>query len=98
MIKKYNISKPEKYTDKNGNEKTMWHQCGTMTEFIKQDGSVSGIIEIPAIGLKANVFPVLPKNDGQSMQQNNQSVQNIANNFGGEVVPQNQINPEEIPF
>jgi len=53
-MKKYNISKPETY-EKNGQEKTIWHNVGTMTEFEK-DGRISRIIEIPAIGLKANVF------------------------------------------
>lgn len=56
-IKKYNISKPEKY-NKNGEEKTMWHNVGTMTEFLKDNGEISRIIEIPAIGLKASLFEV----------------------------------------
>ena len=63
MVKKYNISKPEKYQAKDGSEKTMWHNVGTMTEFHKQDGSVSRIIEIPAISLKANVFPFQDKKE-----------------------------------
>lgn len=56
MIKKYNISKPKQYI-KEGVEKTMWQNIGVMTEFIKEDGSVSRKIEIPAIGLDAQVFP-----------------------------------------
>ena len=56
MVTKYNISKPEKYT-KDGEEKTYWANIGTMSEFEK-DGKISRIIEIPAISLKANVFPV----------------------------------------
>lgn len=55
MIKKYNLSKAEKY-NKGGEERTYWANVGTMTEFIKEDGSVSRIVEIPAIGLKASVF------------------------------------------
>lgn len=58
QIKKYNISKPKKYTDKQNQEKTQWNNIGTMTEFYKDDGSVSRIIEIPAIGLDANIFPM----------------------------------------
>lgn len=61
-MRKFNISKPEKYV-KDGVEKTIWQNVGTMTEFDKPDGSVSRILEIPAIGLKANVFPVQPKED-----------------------------------
>lgn len=56
MVTKYNIAKPEKYV-KDGEEKTYWANVGTMTEFEK-DGKVSRIIEIPAIGLKANIFPI----------------------------------------
>jgi hypothetical protein len=56
-IKKFNISKPEKYTDRSGNEKTSWQLVGYMTEFHKDGGEINRIIEIPAIGLKANVFP-----------------------------------------
>ena len=54
MIKKYNISKPEQY-EKDGETRTKWHTIGTLTEFEK-DGKVSRVIEIPAIGLKAQVF------------------------------------------
>jgi sortase (surface protein transpeptidase) len=62
-IKKYNISKPKKYTDKSGNEKTQWNNIGFMTEFHKDDGSVSRIIEIPAIGLEANIFEQRDRNE-----------------------------------
>lgn len=60
-MEKFNISKPEKYTDKQGVEKTFWVNVGTMTKFFKQDGTTSMIVEIPAIGLKANVFKIEPK-------------------------------------
>lgn len=55
-VKKYNISRPKKYKDRDGNEKTSWQNIGYMTEFHKDDGGVNRIIEIPAIGLEANVF------------------------------------------
>ena len=61
-FKKYNISVPQKYT-KDGVEKTYWANVGTLTEFEKQDGSTSRLVEIPAIGLKANAFPVEVKDD-----------------------------------
>jgi sortase (surface protein transpeptidase) len=61
-IKRYNISKPKKYQDREGNEKTQWNHIGTMTEFHKDDG-VSRIIEIPAIGLEANIFEQKPGED-----------------------------------
>lgn len=61
MITKYNIAKAQTYM-KDGVEKTYWATVGTMTEFTKQDGSVSKMIEIPAIGLKASVFEQRPRN------------------------------------
>lgn len=60
-MEKYNISKPTQYTGKDGVEKTFWVNVGTMTKFFKQDGTTNTIIEIPAIGLKANVFKIEPK-------------------------------------
>lgn len=54
-IVKYNIAKPDVYT-KDNEEKTMWQNVGTMTEFHKEDGTINRIIEIPTISLKANVF------------------------------------------
>lgn len=56
-IKKFNISKPKEYTDKGGVVKTSWQNIGYYTEFHKDDGSVNRVIEIPAIGLNANIFP-----------------------------------------
>lgn len=60
-VLKFNVSKPRKYQDKDGNEKTQWNNIGTITEFHKDDGTVSKIIEIPAIGLEANIFPFVDK-------------------------------------
>ena len=65
-MKKYNLSKPEKYM-KDGVEKTYWANVGTMTEFEK-DGKVSRIVEIPAIGLKASVFEQEPRDKKDNME------------------------------
>ena len=62
MVKKFNVSRPKKYF-KDNVEKTMWQNVGVITEFHKQDGSVSRIIEIPAIGLEANIFPFEEKKE-----------------------------------
>lgn len=50
-MKKYNLAKKESYI-KDGKEVSYWVGVGTMIEF-DQGGR---IVEIPAIGLKANVF------------------------------------------
>ncbi len=91
MVKKFNISKPKKYT-KNGVEKTYWNNIGTMTEFTKEDGSVSRLIEIPAIGLDAQVFPAEPR----VTPENNGIV--YPENPAGQPVPESEVNTEDIPF
>lgn len=63
QVKRFNIAKPKKYTDKQGEEKTQWNTIGIITEFHKDDGKISRIIEIPAIGLEANIFPFVKKEE-----------------------------------
>lgn len=93
---KYNISKPKKYTDKNtGQEKTFWQNIGTMTEFPRQDGSISRILEIPAIGLEANIFPIEPKEPKQNYGNNRQSNTVPKENT---IVYAEELSAEEIPF
>ena len=88
-MKKYNLAKPIKYI-KDGVEKTYWVNVGTMVEFIRDDNSVSRIIEIPAIGLKANAFEQRPKPEAPQPRP----VET------GPVVsaPVGEVNPDEIPF
>lgn len=45
-MKKYNVSKPKKIIGANGETKTIWRTVGEMTEFVKQDGSISRILEM----------------------------------------------------
>lgn len=83
-MKKYNLSVPQKYT-KDGVEKTYWANVGTLVEFEKQDGTISRLVEIPAIGLKANAFPIEPKEDPNRPASFPRS-------------SKEDITPEEIPF
>lgn len=57
-----NIAKAENY-EQNGEEKTKWHTVGSITTFIKDDGTQSKLLEIPLLGLKASVFPWKPKTE-----------------------------------
>ena len=83
-MKKFNISVPQKYV-KNNEEKTYWATVGSLTIFDKQDGSQSYLVEIPAIGLKANAFPIEPKEDPNRPASFPRS-------------SKEDITPEEIPF
>lgn len=89
-MKKYNISKPEKYT-KDGMEKTAWKNVGEIVEFTRPDGTVSRILEIPAIGLKANVFPVEPKKVEE--EKDPADLPPVK-----DMTVEEDINPDDIPF
>jgi hypothetical protein len=101
-MKKYNISRPEKYFDKKaGNEKTAWTTVGTMTEFEKPDGSITRFIEIPAIGLKASVF----EQRTESTQKSSLTPEEINTlkiareaSMRNVDIPTDDINPDLIPF
>jgi len=84
---KYNIVKPKKYKGRDGREKTQWNNIGVMTVFQKDDGSVSRILEIPCIGLEANIFPIEPKPAQPTYQEKEIPV-----------IEENEINTSEIPF
>lgn len=99
-MKKFNISKPEKYV-KDGVEKTYWNNVGTMTEFQKQDGTISRIIEIPAIGLKASVFEQQAREDRPAHQSTYTDTAPARPAPAQEETidyPAEDINPEDIPF
>ena len=99
MIKKYNLSKPEKYVDKQGVEKTKWNTVGVLTEFEKQDGSVSRIVEIPAIGLKASVFLQEPKENAPQRPQPRTVAKKEATVQLDEAYPdEEKIEESDVPF
>lgn len=99
-MKKYNLSKPEKYMS-NGVEKTAWKIVGEMIEFEKQDGTISRIIDIPAIGLKANVFEQGSRNVNPSPVELKKTPEQVEIMDTSEKVveyPEEEINPQNIPF
>ena len=106
MVKKYNIVVAKKYF-KDNVEKTLWQNCGTMTEFHKQDGNVSRIIEIPAIGLNAQVFPFEDKKEvkdnrqlsaGYNKPQTNPTPEEEYNAIPPTSEGEVAINESEIPY
>jgi len=95
QVNRYNIAKPEEYTDSQGQTKTKWNNVGTITEFHKDDGSVGRKVEIPAIGLEAQAFPWQDRNE-QAQQQTQQQAPQQSNQQNQ--YPDEQVNPEDIPF
>ena len=91
QIKRFNISKPKKYIDREGKERTQWNNIGIITEFHKDNGSISRIIEIPAISLEANIFPFEPKNKGQRVEGTDEPSPEVGSQEGA-------INPSDLPF
>lgn len=65
-MEKYNITRPHRYTTKDGEEKTAWKNVGVVTLFEK-DGEKSGICELNMFGEEFKVFPLKPR-DGVSEQ------------------------------
>ena len=91
--KRFNIAKPEEYQSE-GETKTKWNTVGKYIEITKEDGSISRIVEIPAIGLKANAFPERdPREQQQTAPQ--QPTQKTAEQTG---FPDEETNPQNIPF
>lgn len=100
MVKviKYNISKAGRvYQDKNGVERKVWDNVGTLTEFLKDDGSISRVIEIPAIGLTANAYAIEQKPSQPNKQPSAKSNEVHVSSEGIEY-PSEDIDPEDIPF
>ncbi len=96
-IKRFNICSPETYVNKDKEEKTMWHRVGRMTEFIKENGAVNRMIEIPAIGLKAQVFPEKEREDRKPSEKK------VSEEKGEEQTEElgsleEDIRPEDLPF
>lgn len=99
MIKKFNISRPKKYF-KDNVEKTMWQNVGVMTEFIKDNGEISRKIEIPAIGLDAQVFPFEDKKEGGYATRPAPKPMTPDEEYNA-MTPANEeevINPADIPY
>lgn len=100
MIKKYNISVPKRYV-KDGQEKTLWQNVGVMTEFIKESGEVSRKIEIPAIGLDAQVFEF--KDDRaekpqRPVQKKEMTAEEEWNQYGTKKEVDEEVNVEDVPY
>lgn len=116
QVNKYNITNPKEYGDadqQTGRKKTFWASVGTMTEFIKDDGSINRIIEMNDSNVQYQVFLQQPR-DQQQNQNNNtgggypqqqqqaapQYHQQPPQNQGQQMpeYPEEEINPEDIPF
>lgn len=97
--KRFNIAKPEEYQSE-GETKTKWNTVGKYIEITKEDGSISRIVEIPAIGLKANAFPERdPREQQQSAPQQPTPQQSAPQQTAERTSsPDEQISPEDIPF
>lgn len=83
-MKRYHLKKPETYTHK-GEEKTFWHEVGSLVIF--DDGK--GKIKVPAIGLEAQVFPIEERTvETAPKVEEPKALEH----------PEDEINPQDIPF
>lgn len=79
----WNICKAESWTDNEGNEKTKWHNLGTLFE---KDGKYS----VKAWGVWFNVFPPKPKEEVASVQEQERARKIEKANT--------EIDPKDLPF
>ena len=90
--KNYNVSRPRKVQQQNGEEKTFWDNVGRITLFTNEDGKESGKLELYSFAsrtIELNVFPQLKK------EVENKQKENTIN------VPEEddeEIRVENIPF
>jgi len=96
-VKKYNITLPKPYTSNNNEEKTFWANVGTMTEFYKEDGSVGRIMEFNHSIEKFSIFEIEPKEQGGQGYQKPQG-QGVSQGAVSQAMPEEDVNPEDIPF
>lgn len=98
-MEKFDLKVAKKYT-KDGFEKTFWQTVGSKIIFTKKDGTKTEIVEIPAIGLKASVFPAYVKQEKQEYRQEVQKPkeQGPVPMPEGVDYPEEDINPDDIPF
>lgn len=100
QIKKFNIVNPKPYGDpdpQTGKQKNFWASVGSMTEFYKDDGSVSRIIELNDSNIKFSVFPVEDRDQKPSPAQR-QTSDEPAPTTNGVAYPDEAIDLSEIPF
>lgn len=99
-VHKFNIVNPKPYTVKSTNEeKTFYAPVGTMTVFIKDDGSQSRIMSMHADNVEYLLFKQEPReqkptaNVAQAQAPAPVQAQPVQQSY-----PTGDINPEDIPF
>jgi single-stranded DNA-binding protein len=107
-MKRYNITVPKKYNDKQGQERTQWNTVGSLIYFEANGEKSEGFkLELPIFGnTQFYVFEQKPKtasNGGQNYETTNTPQSNpngqpeaISGSTGDST--DEPINPEDIPF
>lgn len=92
MAKRFNISTPKTYRDKQGVEKTAWSNVGTLVKFDAAADRPEGYtIELNMFpNQKFGVFEETPKITKEAPPKNN--------NTSVDPATGDEINPEDIPF
>lgn len=102
MAKKYNITIPQPYKDKNGQDKTSWNTVGKLIEYEdRQSGETKRFIELfmfPNTNFK--VFEEKPKNAPQSGQDHSNTpttTKEYSDAPKGNFTPNNDIPEDNSP-
>ena len=99
MAKKYNITVPKKYMS-NGEEKTQWNTVGTLVKFEAKQGNDGNMLPEGYI-IELSMFPnttfkVFEQKSRDEIQNKPKQVQKVAST--GIDYPEEEINPDDIPF
>lgn len=100
LVKKENISLAyEKYTDKQGNEKTSWKTIGEVLTFQKEDGSYSKMMKLYSMpGVNISLFEQKPRENTEQPHQRAE-VPTINRDSGTSIATEEEeINIKNIPF
>lgn len=101
QYKKFTISRPEKYTDNQGQEKTAWRSVGMATIFLDtQTGKESGMLQLNMFSDEYLIFPLEPRQQQQQggyQQNGNNGYANAGVAQATAYAPRQQQQPQQRP-
>ena len=99
LVKKENISVAyEKYTNKQGEEKTAWRTIGEVLTFQRDDGSYSKMVKMYSMpGISIQLFEQKPR-DGAAQKPAVPTVSPEGSSIKTEEQEKEEINIKDIPF
>jgi len=96
QVKKFNVVLGKKYSVKD-EEKTFWANIGTITEFHKDDGTVSRMLELNDRNEKYSIFPQDARKSRDGVDEPARANRSESKSEDIEY-PEDEVNSEDIPY